>query len=680
MSDKKFPNSGIPIRTTVDLLPQVFKTDANSKFMAAVVDPLVQPGALDKTVGYVGRRYGKTYKGTDIYLDNDNTLRSRYQLEPGVVLKNNNGVVENFYDYIDFKNQLRFFNNFIERDDLVTSQEHYSWNPPIEWDMFVNFREYYWVPNGPPSVKVLGQGNEIVSTYRVRQGTTATWLFYPDGQTNNPTLTLYRGQTYKFNVNSPREGFTIRTAFDTGSLKFNPALPYIPGQLAVYDGKLWRALTFITASVDGIIEEGAAWELVDETVQTSKFDYFQGVTNNGTTNGTVTFEVSQDAPDILYYQSSINPDRFGRFLIQDIESNTKIDVENEIVGKQSYISSNGIEFVNGLVVRFGGQVSPAKYAKNDWLVEKVGREIALIKFSDLEVPVITSQIPEVIFDNAGFDSEPFDDATAYPGEKDYIIVCRASIDSNPWSRYNRWFHKSTLELAHRLNNTDFEAGDDFRAKRPIIEFRPNLQLFNHGSVAKTPVDFIDTFTTDIFSTIEGSQGYSVDGEFLYQGARVLFIADTDTLANNRIYQVNFITHNGVRQISLKDTTDAEPLLGEGVLVRNGNANKGLMYHYTGSAWVLSQRKTKANQLPLFDIFDTNGVSFSNTDTYPVSTFIGTPILSYKVGNSISDTELGFSLDYLNIDNVGDILFNFDLDKDSFTYSVDQATVTKHINT
>jgi hypothetical protein len=680
MADKNFPNSGIPIRTTVDLLPQVFKTDANSKFMAAVVDPLVQPGALDKTVGYVGRRYGKTYKGTDIYLDNDNTLRSRYQLEPGVVLKNNNGVVENFYDYIDFKNQLRFFNNFIERDDLVTSQEHYSWNPPIEWDMFVNFREYYWVPNGPPSVKVLGQGNDIVSTYRVRQGTTATWLFYPDGQTNNPTLTLYRGQTYKFNVNSPREGFTIRTAFDTGSLKFNPALPYIPGQLAVYDGKLWRALTFITASVNGVIEEGPAWELVDENVQTSKFDYFQGVTNNGTTNGTVTFEVPFDAPDILYYQSSINPDRFGRFLIQDIESNTKIDVESEIIGKQSYTSSNGVEFVNGLVVRFGGQVSPAKYAKNDWLVEKVGRSIALIKFSDLEVPVITSQIPEVIFDNAGFDSEPFDDATAYPGEKDYITVCRASIDFNPWSRYNRWFHKSTLELAHKLNNTDFEAGDNFRAKRPIIEFKPNLQLFNHGSVAKTPVDFIDTFTTDIFSTIEGSQGYSIDGEFLYQGARVLFTADTDLLANNRIYQVNFITHNGIRQISLKDTTDSEPLLGEGVLVRNGNANKGLMYHYTGSAWILSQRKTKANQLPLFDMFDANGVSFSNTDTYPVSTFTGTPILSYKVGNSITDTELGFSLDYLNIDNVGDILFNFDLDQDSFTYSLDQTTVTKNINT
>ena len=680
MANEIFPESGLPIRRTVDLLPQVFKTETNSKFMAGVIDPLVQPGVLQKTVGYVGRRYGKTYKGADIYLDSDNTLRSRYQLEPGVVLSDERGNIENFYDYIDFKNQLRFFNNFNERDDLITSQDHYSWSPPIEWDKFVNFREYYWVPSGPPSVKVLGQGDAITSTYRVRQGTTSTWIFYPDGATNNPTLTLYRGQTYNFAVNSPREGFYIRTAFDTGSLKYNPFLPYIPNQLAVYDGKLWRALTFITASVDGTIVEGPEWEIVDENVQTSKFDYSSGITNNGATNGTVTFEVPLDAPDILYYQSAINPDRFGRFLIQDIEENTSIDIDKEILGKQTYTSSNGVEFTNGLVVRFGGKVTPTKYKKDNWLVEKVGREITLIKFSSLEVPIITSQIPEVIFDNTGFDTDPFDDATSYPGEKDYIIVCRASIDANPWSRYNRWFHKSTLEQSHKLNGTDFEAGDNFRAKRPIIEFRPGLQLFNHGSIAKTPVDFIDTFTKDIFSTIEGSQGYSIDGEFLYQGARVLFVADTDQLANNKIYQVNFITHNNVRQITLRATTDSEPILGEGVLVRSGNANKGLMYHFDGINWVRSQTKTKVNQLPLFDLFDNNGISFSDNTTYPSSTFTGTPIVSYKVGNSVTDTELGFSLDYLNIDNVGDILFTYNLDSDNFSYSVNQITITQNLNT
>jgi hypothetical protein len=113
MADKIFPESGLPIRKSVDLLPQIFKTNANEKFMAGVIDPLIQPGVLQKTVGYVGKRYGKTFKGSDVYLDTDNTLRSRYQLEPGVVIKNDD-VVENFYDYLDFKNQLKFFNNNLE--------------------------------------------------------------------------------------------------------------------------------------------------------------------------------------------------------------------------------------------------------------------------------------------------------------------------------------------------------------------------------------------------------------------------------------------------------------------------------------------------------------------------------------------------------------------------------------
>jgi hypothetical protein len=679
MSDKIFPDSQIPIRRTVDLLPQIFKTEANSKFFGATLDPLVQPGVLQKNVGYIGKRFGKTYSSKDIYLDSDNTLRSRYQLEPGVVLKDLDKI-EKFYDYIDFKNQIKFFKNASDRDDLITSQEHYSWNPPIKWDQFVNFREYYWVPAGPPVVKVLGQANEVVSTYKVRPGATQTWIFTPDGQTNNPTLTLYRGQTYKFQIRSVDEAFIIRSAYDTGSLNYNPILPYVPKQLAIYDGKLWRAKTNIPGRVDNVIEEGPDWEIVDYQVVPSRLDYNEGVTNNGIIEGEIVFEVPLDAPDVLFYQSSINPDRFGRFIISDIESNTKIDVEKEIVGKQTYTSSNDVEFKNGLIVRFAGQVTPEKYSKDFWIVEKVGQEISLVRLADLEVPVISNNIPDVLFDDGGFDTQPFDDATAFPSDKDYITICRSTVDNNPWSRYNRWFHRETLEYAHRLNGTDFDSSDKSRAKRPVIEFKSGLQLFNHGSFAKRPVDFIDDFTKDAFSIIEGSEGYNVDGEFLFTGARILFTADTDNLIRNKIYRVEFITHNNRRQIALRETDDTEPNLGEGLLVKRGNKNRGLMYHYDGKSWVKSQEKTKINQPPLFDVFDENGISFSDPEKYPVSSFKGCKMLSYREGNSVKDSELGFSLSYLNIDNVGDILFDFNLDKESFTYSDEGETVSLNLNT
>jgi hypothetical protein len=66
-----------------------------------------------------------------------------------------------------------------------------------------------------------------------------------------------------------------------------------------------------------------------------------------------------------------------------------------------------------------------------------------------------------------------------------------------------------------------------RAIRPIIEFNAGLKLFNFGHQAKANVTLVDTFTKDVFSTVEGQLGYNVDGVDLANGMRVLFTADTD---------------------------------------------------------------------------------------------------------------------------------------------------------
>lgn len=680
MSDKKFPNSQLPIRKTVELLPQVFQSETNKKFFAGVVDPFVQPGVLEKAVGYVGRRYGKTFNGNDIYLDSDETLRSRYQLEPGVVIKKDSKI-ESFYDYLDFKNQLKFFGNDVDRDDLITAQENYSWNPPIDWDKFVNYREYYWEPNGPPVLPVQGQSPIIKSTYTVSQGSGLSWIMKPDGITVNPTLTLFRGQTYNFVVDSPGEGFVIRSNYDTGSLFFKPFTLYQPGDLAVYDGKIFRAKTTIDPG-DGssITIDSQDWELIDTVANDSALDYNAGVTNNGVKVGTLTFEVPYDAPDILFYQSEIYPDRLGKFVIADVDSFTQIDVEKEIIGKSFYTSSNGVEFTNGLVIEFLGQVSPSKYQTGVWLIEGVGTGIFLRNFNDLVPPVLSVDTPEVLFDNEGFDTQPFDDASAYPSQKDYITINRSSKDLNPWSRYNRWFHRSILEYAYNFRGQDFTASEQLRAKRPIVEFLPNIKLYNHGINSKQSVDYIDTFTDDVFSKIEGSLGYNVDGESLFEGARILVTNDTDILANNRIYVVNFIVHRGRRQITLQKTADTESIVNETVLIRRGRDFGGKMFYFNGTNWIQGQEKTQVNQPPLFDLFDENLVSFSDEETYPVSTFVGTPLLNYKVGNSVADPELGFSLDYLNIDNVGDILFEWSLDKGRYSYLIDRTTLFKNFKT
>jgi hypothetical protein len=677
MTDKIFPDSEIPVRKTSELLPQVFQSAANDKFLGATLDPLTQPGVLQKTVGYVGRRYGKNFNGKDVYLDNNETLRSRYQLEPGVVIRDGEKI-SNFYDYLDFKNQIQYFGNTEENDSLITSHQHYSWNPPIDWDKFINFREYYWVPEGPPSITIKGQAQGITSSYRVKLGTIDSYIFFPDGLTNNPTITLYRGQTYKFIVNAPAEGFTIKTNYDVASIRYDAEQLYTVGSLVLFGDQLYRAKTEVPSGT--LISNTFYWQAVDSDSVSDSLNYNTGVTNNGVESGTLTFEVPLDAPDVLYYQSKTVPNRLGRFIIGNIESNTKLDVENEILGKLQYTSSNGITLSSGMAIRLEGNITPAKYNTDEvWIVEGVGTGIDLVKFTDLVISSgLNEDVPEVLFDNTGFDTEPFDDAVFYPGKKDYIVINRVSRDLNPWSRYNRWFHKSVLEQAFKLAGADFDSAEEFRAKRPIIEFKPHLKLFNHGAVAKISVDFVDDFTTDVFSKIEGSRGYIVDGEELFEGARLLVISDTDRLANNKIYQVKFIAHNGIRQITLQPTADSDSIIEEGVLVKRGVNNQRLMYHFDGTNWVKSQLKTSVNQAPLFDVYDDSEVKYSDLETYPSSTFFGNKIISYRPGNGRVDSELGFPLSYLNIGNVGDIQFDFNWESESFSYQINQIAYTKSI--
>jgi hypothetical protein len=679
MADKVYPNSQLPIRKSSELLPETFRTETNDKFLSGVVDPLVQPGALDKLSGYVGRRFGKTYNGDSVYLDTDNTLRSRYQLEPGVTVENNQ-IVTKFYDYLDFKNIESFFGNANERDDKTTFQEHYSWNPPVDWDKFINYREYYWVPSGPPTVAIVGQTQTVQSTYKVNQGIGSNWVFTPDGLTNNPTLTLYRGQTYEFTVNSPGEAFVLRTNYDTGSLNFDPLRTYFPGELATFDGKLWRAKGEVSPADGSTIDiDSQDWELIDSNASFNSLIYNDGVTNNQVEVGTLTFEVPLNSPDVLYYQSASDPNRLGRFVIADIDSNTAINVDKEILGKTFYKSANGIELSNGMIVEFRGQVESEKYSKDSWLVEGVGKAIKLIRFSDLIPPNISATTPEILFDNEGFDTQPFDDATLYPAVKDYVTINRSSNDLNPWSRYNRWFHRSVLEYAYNYRDSDFDAIESARAKRPIIEFHPGIKLYKQGTTAKESVDYIDDYTKDVFSTIEGSTGYSVDGEFLFEGARVLVTADDDNLANNKIYEVKFIVHNGSRQITLQETADSTPAVNECVLASRGNNNAGKMYYFDGTSWKKSQEKTTVNQPPLFDSFNESGVALDNPDTYPVSSFAGSKIFSYKQGNGPVDKELGISISYQNIDNVGDIEFDWNWESEKFTYTINQQANTDNIN-
>ena len=278
-----------------------------------------------------------------------------------------------------------------------------------------------------------------------------------------------------------------------------------------------------------------------------------------------------------------------------------------------------------------------------------------------------------------------------PNQLDYLTIDRGSQDLNAWTRSNRWFHINVLQATASYNNTVADLDNNYRAKRPIINFRPGVRLYNMGTQGKQPVDMIDFAETDALSNIEGSTGYSTDGYTLVDGSRVIFAADLDPDVRNNIYVVQFITPDSSPPMSppyagpqpiihLELASDGEVLLDQSTVCLYGDTNPGKTFWYDGVEWTLAQQKTTIQQAPLFNVYDLNSISFGDRATYPSSTFVGSKLFSYAVGDTtILDPVLQFPLQYLNINNVGDIVFENNLYKDTFLYVEDNVSITTNIS-
>jgi len=644
-----------PRRKSADHLPRYFRTNVNNKFLSATVDQLIQPGVAEKLNGYYGQKNAKGYQKGDFYIGDVSKSREDYQLEPVSLVKDDLNNIDFYADYNDYINQLNSLGSAIDDHSVLNRQEYYAWNPHIDWDKFVNFREYYWLPNGPQTIQIAGETDEVTKTYQVtsvNNGEHYGYVFNPDGQTQNPTLTLYRGVTYRFEIDASGNPLSFRTRKETAPI-FRPNISYFRGDKVQYEGSIYLCTDNHNAGNELDIE---FWDL-DTT-----FNLTTNVSAQSIDNGVIELTLDASTPNLIYYMSDNDVFASGTINVLDLVEASSINVEQEILKLKTYTTGTGVSLSNGMKVEFVGNVTPEKYAEGAWYVEGVGSEIDLISEVDLSTPSAYTDDIEIGFDNDenGFGVLPFSEAVGYPLNKDYLTINRGSRDGNLWSKYNRWFHKDVIEKSAEANKQVSNIDQSQRATRPIIEFNANLKLYNFGTKRKLTIDLVDSFTKDVFSTIEGSVGYNIDDVDVTNGMRILFTADPDPRVYGKIFEVKFITFQNKRQITLQETEDTDPLLNEVLLCNQGTVNRGRMLWFDGSVWKLAQQKTEINQAPLFDVFDENGNSYSDTEVFDSTTFAGTKIFSYAQGYGANDTELGFPLEYRSIENVGDIVFKFNL--------------------
>jgi hypothetical protein len=397
-------------------------------------------------------------------------------------------------------------------------------------------------------------------------------------------------------------------------------------------------------------------------------------------SGTLSVECSATTAGSNYFTCESTAGLYeGEQIIFPVTSNGVVD------GQIYYIKSiaaNGIQFsistvADGATVTLSTDVyqhTATAISNNEYYVAGVGTAIELL-------PVRNFITPETYVEDAN-------DSTiaSEPDQPDYLTIDRASQDLNPWTRSNRWFHVDVLLATADYNNVVAVLDNNYRAKRPIISFRPDIRLYNMGTEGKQPVEIIDFSETDAFSNIEGSTGYTADGYTLVDGSRVIFAADEDPNVRNKIYVVQFITPDTVPPLIVQPiihlvlAEDGEVLTDQSTVCLAGNTYPGVTFWYDGVEWIEAQQKTGVQQAPLFNVYDLDGVSFGDRAKYPSSTFTGSKLFSYAVGDTtILDPILQFPLQYLNINNVGDIVFENNLYKDTFLYVQDNVSSTLDIS-
>jgi len=219
--------------------------------------------------------------------------------------------------------------------------------------------------------------------------------------------------------------------------------------------------------------------------------------------------------DTLYYQDGTVSNKVGVIRLINSNITNQINVL-EILGQPNYTAPNGIVFTNGLKVTFNGDIYPTSYKTGEYYVQGVGTAIELINTIDLIVPESFTEGTYNPWDTLPYDIGNYDVTLYIPVKQDYITIARNSIDRNPWSRSNRWFHIDVINATATYNNNPSiattYATQDNKAKRPIIEFYPNLKLFDNCIVGKQPIDFFDVRTTDAFTQVAGQYNYYPDVE------------------------------------------------------------------------------------------------------------------------------------------------------------------------
>ena len=610
---------------TSDFLPSVFQTNVNKRWLDSTLDQMVSKSDLKSLEQYTA-------------------------LTPAITTKNADGTIDKKLLFGDIQSAIK--SNFPDYNyNSAYASAIYGYHPPIDTDKFLNFVNYYWIPELP-----------VYTAEKSEPGTV------------NPIADCTGAELYTL-------------IDDNNEFKIDNNM------LIQFKGAGWadeiQGNTYIITGVGESIQPRLYSDVDGKKYYTGESP--ADLITRGYWDQTVYVTVTPNKQD-LYWQTDMTPQEAISAYNND-ETTSKLPIFEGFLFTD--FDSNPEKFTTGQLIKFAGdwgidEVERAKiyytYLNTDNqpdLIEVVSAESdgSNITTSVNLTNIDSIQDQDVLALLSGWDTQQYDRSINEVIVKDYHVIAKHDNKQTAWSRNNNWVHRNTVEKLHDLmpNSVSLKEllSHQSRAQRPVIEFNADMTLWDFADEQTISswigmVDFVlDADDTEYPLQDNGSGELSYDINNLPVPVNSLVILHSQQI--NQDYQDVFkINSSGI----LEPRLTASPLETT-VFVKNAVQDsvsdwQASDVYFADGKWRRGQQKTTVNQPPLFQLYYHDGTPLQD---YASSNFRGSKVFGYKIGNGESDSEVGLPLSYKDSATGAEYEFeNFVLTEqvtESFTSSIDK---------
>ena len=575
-----------------DFLPQVFRTPLNEKFMDVTLDQLISKGDLKDVQGSIATSNAITNYTNSITQWND--------------------VVNHI------SNQSTSFNY-----GKAFSTTRGVYNPPIDLDKFTNYQDYQWVYD-MPVYNTDANNNTIIANFDTN---VKRKIQFTD---SNGVITPFNGMLIRFKD-------TNNTYMVAGQGENPELIPYDVDSRIEYP-LVQRYAQNIKGTWDQssalVLSRWSADGYHKDFRQTNPFDIINDFNTLPNQPAALEFWNLDDDCGVFLTDGMLikfNSEKISGTVpgwnLTDYNSIYYVTIENN--GNIKLLPINESDYDYTLVIRNGSEtvVRNSEIAGTDTIVRSgiFGSRIR----DDLPAEIETKVRGWRLWDDGLWDGEQ-----ATLAKKDYHVVNRLDPYRSAWSRTNFWVHKDDIKYLNSIMEFNYLEiiGDSRRAKRPIIEYKPEIKQWNGAWTSDATkwlgiVDYLvyDDYTNLPFRLPDGATYM----DYRYQ--------DKVWVLQNGSPVVKHEVQNGqglfIGQVITQDDTTRDMWQSADAYINNNGE------------LTVAQRKDGFNQPILWDVCDVYGNAWSS---YDESNFAGTKLFGYKV-NDINDIdpETDLPLEYLN---------------------------------